>query len=82
MIYGKKPVEWLGEKDELGVAIPDTFFKIVIREAQDDSLEVLALLYPQTGRWVSRQESRPHALLDECECDRGIHGTGFPNRSS
>lgn len=52
IIYGGKPIRYYGEteKGELLVAIPDAFFKIVIREVEGESVpKVLALLYPQRG---------------------------------
>ena len=43
----KQPRLWLGEKDEKPVAVPDGFYKIVIRESDDPKKpHVLAFLYP------------------------------------
>ena len=48
VIYDHKPKAWLGEEGEVPVAIPDAFFKIIIRHQEKDSPpEVLALIYPQ-----------------------------------
>jgi endonuclease G len=52
IIYGKKPDFWLGQKDlgEVMVAIPNAFFKIVVRENKgEDFPRVLAFIYPQRG---------------------------------
>ena len=48
IVYNNKPSKWLGQHGEVPVAIPDAFFKIVIREL-NDQLHVLAFLYPQEG---------------------------------
>ena len=48
IVYNNKPSKWLGQHGEVPVAIPDAFFKIVIREF-NDHLHVLAFLYPQEG---------------------------------
>lgn len=51
IIYGRKPLNWLGqrENDEVMVAIPDAFFKIVVRQGEGGKVEVLAFNYPQRG---------------------------------
>jgi endonuclease G len=52
VIYGRKPLNWLGqrENDEVMIAIPDAFFKIVVRKVDgEDAPEVLAFIYPQRG---------------------------------
>ncbi len=44
----KKPSRWLGEGDELKIAIPDALFKIVVKESNDSNRpDVLAFIYPQ-----------------------------------
>ena len=45
-IFNKnKPFRWLGEPGEVPVAIPDAFFKIVVRVI-NDKVQVLAFIYP------------------------------------
>jgi len=50
VFYGRSPKAWLGEEGEFPVAIPDAFFKIVVKNgfvaARPD---VLAFIYPQTA---------------------------------
>lgn len=48
IIYNKTPSKWLGQEDEIPVAIPDAFFKIIIKE-NNSTPEVLAFIYPQEG---------------------------------
>jgi DNA/RNA endonuclease G (NUC1) len=50
VVYGRKPLNWLGQasEGEVMVAIPDAFFKIVIRQG-DPLPHVLAFIYPQRG---------------------------------
>lgn len=52
VIYGLKPDRSLGQRElgEVMVAIPDAFFKIVLREAVGSGPETLAFIYPQRGR--------------------------------
>ncbi len=50
VVFGRTPTHWLGEEGEVPVAIPDAFFKIVVREGEGpDAPEVLAFLFPQEG---------------------------------
>jgi len=61
VLYERKPRQRLGQEelDEFLVAIPDAFFKIVIRESDEENgeLETLAFLYPQRGY---RYREQPH----------------------
>jgi DNA/RNA endonuclease G (NUC1) len=52
VIYGLKPSKYLGQRelDEVMVAIPDAFFKIIVREVEGEDPAVLAFIYPQRGR--------------------------------
>lgn len=44
------PHSYIGEQNELPVAIPDALFKIVIKEGKDHQIpDVLAFIYPQVG---------------------------------
>lgn len=44
-----RPQQWIGEGDELRVAVPTAFFKIVVRESGDPKRpEVLAFIYPNS----------------------------------
>lgn len=44
VLYNHFSIEWIGDEGEVPVAIPQAFYKIIVREP----LEVLALLYPHT----------------------------------
>lgn len=47
VFYGKEPRNWIGDEDELRVAVPDGFFKVVVRESDNpDRPKVLAFFYP------------------------------------
>ncbi len=48
IVFKKKPTKWLGQDGEIPVAIPDAFFKIVVREV-DGYIQILAFIYPQDG---------------------------------
>ena len=47
VIYGGKPSKWIGDEGEIPVAVPDAFFKIVVKENEDDEL---AFIFPQHGK--------------------------------
>jgi DNA/RNA endonuclease G (NUC1) len=55
VIYGRP--HFIGDKDELLCAVPDAFFKIIVRET--DTLDVLALLYPH--KVCEENDPYPHA---------------------
>lgn len=46
VFFDKKPSMWLGQNGEIPAAIPDAFFKIVIRQDTDKSINTLAFLIP------------------------------------
>jgi DNA/RNA endonuclease G (NUC1) len=45
VFFNKEPAMWLGQDQEIRAAIPDAFFKIVIKENGDD-LDTLAFIIP------------------------------------
>lgn len=45
----KSPHHFIGDKNELPVAVPDALFKIVIKEGSNGVPDVLAFIYPQVG---------------------------------
>ena len=48
IVYGGIVKKWLGQEGELKIAVPDAFFKIVIKQGDDpDRPDVLAFVYPQ-----------------------------------
>ena len=50
--YSHEPSKYLGQRelDEVMVAIPDAFFKIIVREVEGADPAVLVFIYPQRGR--------------------------------
>jgi len=68
VFHKRKPRLWLGEaeKGETTVAIPDAFFKIIIRESEDPNApQILAFIYPHAikpseNRRKSKAEGYPH----------------------
>jgi endonuclease G len=46
VFFNKTPALWLGQDDEMRVAVPDALFKILIREDPADTLKTLAFLIP------------------------------------
>jgi DNA/RNA endonuclease G (NUC1) len=49
VIYGRAPDRWIGQGNEVKAAIPDAFFKIVVKEDVTGDLEVLSFLFPMEG---------------------------------
>lgn len=50
VFFNKTPAVWLGQNDEVKAAVPDALFKIVIREATNNTgLETLAFLIPNVN---------------------------------
>ena len=61
IIYGGIVKQWLGQTGEMKIAIPDAFFKIVIKEsANPDRPDVLAFIYPQEHPAYSRSGPYDH----------------------
>jgi len=60
-VFYSKPTAWLGEEGEVPVAIPDAFFKIIVKINQRSSRpDVLAFIYPQTAPREKPYTSESH----------------------
>ena len=46
VFFSKTPAMWLGQNDEMKVAVPDALFKIVIREDDFDQVKTVSFLVP------------------------------------
>lgn len=46
---GRTPSEWIGDPGEVQAAVPDAFYKIVIKDAVIGGLDVLAFILPMYG---------------------------------
>jgi DNA/RNA endonuclease G (NUC1) len=44
VFFGKNPAVWLGQEGEVKAAVPDAFFKIVIRQEEGEDGETLIAL--------------------------------------
>ena len=53
--------QWLGERNELPVAIPDALFKVVIRVDQQGKLRTLSFIYPQQDPSYAKRSTWNHA---------------------
>lgn len=49
IFYNKTPSKWTGDPGEVKVAVPDAFFKIVVKEGSGGKPDVLAFLIPMEG---------------------------------
>lgn len=84
VFHKSKPRLWLGEADkgEKPVAVPDGFYKIIVRESEDSNKpEVLAFIYPHAikpskNRKKSAKEGYPHekflVSVDDIEKHTGV----------
>jgi endonuclease G, mitochondrial len=66
---------FIGDPGELPVAIPEALFKIVVKENDTDTPDVLAFLYPQIGPgYVSKEYDHTKFLtsVDEIEAMTGL----------
>lgn len=77
IIYGGIVKQWLGQAGEMKVAIPDAFFKIVIKESGTaDRPDVLAFIYPQEHPGYSLAGPHNHVSFlksrDDIEAATGL----------
>lgn len=62
VFFGREPALWLGQDGEVKAAVPDAFFKIVIRTDGDD-IETLAFVIPNIiTRQLNDEEDLPEFL--------------------
>ena len=80
IVFNKRPHKWLAQEGEVPVAIPDAFFKIVVREV-DGYLQVLAFIYPQDGIAYKRKGGYDHTpYLTSVDIIEALTGLDFfPN---
>lgn len=72
------PVATLGDQGELGVAIPEALYKIVIRETSDPKVpDVLAFVVPQVGAGVDKGPFRPERFLTSVDEVERLTGLDF-----
>ena len=76
-VFLKMPCDWIGDPGEIPVAVPDAFFKIVIRDGGDD-LQVLAFLVPMHGdRNHRRQTADATPYLTSVDIVESLTGLDF-----
>ncbi|MBI3736624.1 DNA/RNA non-specific endonuclease [Candidatus Sumerlaeota bacterium] len=78
IVKNRKPAKWLGEANEMKIAIPDAFFKIIIKEAgQPGRFDVLAFIYPQDDPDYTKHGPFDHKRylksVDEIEKETGLN---------
>ncbi len=50
IIYGRTPSKWIGDVGEIPIAVPDAFFKIVVKDSDVAAIpDVLAFIFPMEG---------------------------------
>ena len=77
VIYNNKPLIWLGQDGEVPVAIPNAFFKIVVR-IRDGRPQVLAFIYPQEGIAYKRTGGYDHTpYLTSVDTIEALTGLNF-----
>ena len=61
IIYGRTPSKWIGDSGEIPIAVPDAFFKIVVKDSDVAGVpDVLAFVFPMEG--VGDYSSSNHEL--------------------
>jgi DNA/RNA endonuclease G (NUC1) len=76
VVFNGKPSKWLGQAGEVPAAIPDAFFKIVVKLGDDGEPDVLAFLYPQ--EWVSGDGEYNHTpYLTSVDIIEALTGLDF-----
>ncbi len=64
IIHGGIVKKWLGQEGEMAIAVPDAFFKIVIRQSIDpDRPDVLAFICPQEHEHYTKTGPLDHTLF-------------------
>ncbi|MFC1883628.1 DNA/RNA non-specific endonuclease [Thermodesulfobacteriota bacterium] len=77
IIYNNKPSLWLGQNGEIRIAIPDGFFKVIIREVGGRP-DVLAFVYPQEGMAYKRSGGYDHTpYLTSVDIIEALTGLDF-----
>jgi hypothetical protein len=77
VIYNNKPSLWMGQNGEIRVAIPDAFFKVIIREVGGRP-EVMAFIYPQEGVAYKRGGGYDHTpYLTSVDIIEALTGLDF-----
>ena len=77
VFYRRAPARWIGDPGEVRVAIPDAFFKIVVKDSgQPGEPDVLAFLFPTEGvddYCSTNHELRPYlTAVDVIEALTGL----------
>lgn len=73
---------WIGEQNEMPVAIPDALFKIVVRE-EDGVLQTLAFIYPQQDPTYEQRKTWNHEQwLVSVNRIEDLTGLSFPALSN
>ena len=76
VFHGKKPARWLGQPGEIPVAIPDAFFKIIIKTgAIPTRPDVLAFIYPNKS--ISRKATDHASYLTSVDAIEAKTGLDF-----
>jgi DNA/RNA endonuclease G (NUC1) len=76
IVSGNKPKRWLGQKGEIPVAIPDAFFKIVIKvSATPKRPDVLAFIYPNKS--IDRKATNHEKYLTSVNAIEAKTGLDF-----
>jgi endonuclease G len=77
IVFNNKPSLWLGKNGEVSVAVPDAFFKILVREVGGYP-EVLAFIYPQEGIAYKRTKGYDHTpYLTSVDVIEALTGLDF-----
>ena len=74
VFFNKTPAMWLGQNDEMKVAIPDALFKIIIREDDTDIVKTISFLIPNI---VPKEKKNLTEFITTIDKIEGITGLDF-----
>jgi DNA/RNA endonuclease G (NUC1) len=74
VFFNRTPSLWLGQDDEMRVAVPDALFKIVIREDPAETLKTLAFLIPNI---LPRENRNPADFITSLTRIEDLTGLSF-----
>ena len=74
VFFGKTPAIWLGQNDEMRVAVPDALFKIVIREDNNYFVKTISFLIPNI---VPKEKKKLNEFITTIDRIEEITGLDF-----
>ncbi len=78
IFYSNMPIAFIGDPGEVPVALPDAFYKIVVKDDDDGGVDVLAFLVPMEGDENHTKQSGPfEPYLTSVDAIEALTGLDF-----